>query len=145
MLNRRPYIRLDDDWTVSYISPAAQKIADSVGVSLVVGEKADVSALTRITDEMASLLAQSVGLAPKSDLLYRLQTSKSTPIGDLRAEYVCFSGGVADCYYHDKKKDVLAYGEIGIMLAQYLRRCPAFLTSRIIDPGDTIRATVFGA
>ncbi len=139
------HIRLDDDWTVSYISPAARKIADSVGVSLVVGEKADVSALTRITDEMASLLAQSVGLAPKSDLLYRLQTSKSTPIGDLRAEYVCFSGGVADCYYHDKKKDVLEYGDIGILLAQSLRRCPAFLTSRIIDPGETIRATVVGA
>lgn len=138
-------IRVDSDWTVTYISTSAQKIVDYLGVSVAVGRKTDQETLSRITDEMASLLAQSVGLAPRTVLLEQMQTSKSTPLIDLRAKYVCFSGGVADCYYHDKEKNTLAYGDIGILLAQSLRRCGAFAPSLVIDAGETIRATVVGA
>jgi len=138
-------IRLDRDWTVTYISPSAQEIADNLGVSIAVGKKTDQETLSKITDEMALLLAESVGLAPRSSLLECLQTSKSTPLADLRAKYVCFSGGVADCYYREKTEDVLAYGDIGILLAQSLHRCGAFSPSTVIGAGETIRATVVGA
>lgn len=138
-------IRLERDYTVSYISPAAQAVADSVGVSVAVGRRADPAELTKITDEMALLLAQSVGLIPKTPLLERLRTPNSAPVADLKADYICFSGGVADCYYRGVTGDVLAYGDIGVLLAQSIKRCACFADASVIDAGETIRATVVGA
>ena len=78
-------------------------------------------------------------------MLERLRTPNSTPVSDLRADHICFSGGVADCYYNGASGDVLAYGDIGVLLAQSLHRCGAFANASVIDAGETIRATVVGA
>ncbi|MCQ2561626.1 MAG: ethanolamine ammonia-lyase reactivating factor EutA, partial [Clostridia bacterium] len=60
------------------------------------------------------------------------------------ARRVCFSGGVADCIYNDKK-DPLAYGDIGVFLGRSIRNNPAFKSQKTMDASETIRATVVGA
>ncbi|MFR2897982.1 ethanolamine ammonia-lyase reactivating factor EutA [Hungatella sp.] len=58
--------------------------------------------------------------------------------------YVCFSGGVAECIYHPGM-DVFTYGDIGILLADAIRRSRLFSKFHVIDAKETIRATVIGA
>ncbi len=138
-------IRVDREGNISYVSPAAYEVAESLGILIDVGAKADPAVLSGITDEMACLLAQAVGLLPRTPLLERLRTPNSARIGDLSAKYICFSGGVADCYYNDKERDVFEFGDIGVLLARSIRRCEAFSKIRVIGAGETIRATVVGA
>lgn len=138
-------IRVDREGNISYVSPAAYEVAESLGILIDVGAKADPEVLSGITDEMACLLAQAVGLLPRTPLLERLRTPNSARIGDLSAKYICFSGGVADCYYNDKERDVFEFGDIGVLLARSIRRCEAFSKIRVIGAGETIRATVVGA
>ncbi len=138
-------IRLDKDGTIQYIAPSAQLIADQIGVRIAVGSKGDVSTLSRITDAMADILAQSVGLKEFTPLAEGVRTRTSSkdmlrqPI-----ERICFSGGVADCV-KSTSDDLFAFGDIGILLGRSIRSNPYFAKARQIEASQTIRATVVGA
>ncbi len=139
-------IRLAEDSTVRSVSPAAQAVADAVGVSVVPGARTSVEELRKITDKMAQLLAQALGVVPAEPLLERLRTPGSSsgtlygqPIGG-----ICFSGGVADCIYATKASP-LQYGDIGVLLGASIREGSLFQSLKPIPAGETICATVVGA
>ena len=138
-------IRLDKDGTVQYIAPTPQLIADKLGIALKVGSRTDAQTLSKITDEMADILAQSIGLKEFTPLAEATRTKTSSkdmmrqPI-----ERICFSGGVADCI-KSTSDDLFAFGDIGILLGRSIRNNPYFAKARQIDASQTIRATVVGA
>lgn len=139
-------IRLKADYTVEYMSPSAKRIADSVGVSLQAGTRTTERELRRITDCMADLLAQAVGLAPEEPLLKAVQTVNSSWMARLpRAEAVCFSGGVADCIRNGTGADTLKFGDIGVLLGRSIRENRYFAATAQLRANETIRATVVGA
>ena len=125
---------------------AAGAVAEAVGVRPMVGQKIAPAELGRITDKMADLLAQAIGLAPAEPLLGRVETPNSSELRIIRrAERICFSGGVADCVRSPGETDPLRYGDIGVFLGNSIRA--RFLPERekIISASETIRATVVGA
>ncbi len=137
-------IRLKNDLTVTYISPAAQAVADVLGVEIGLGQRTTYAALERITDKMADLLMQALGAKPQENLLSRIQTPESSWfLPDEPINAICFSGGVADCIIHQPKG--VPYGDIGAILGRSIARSDLMKRFRCITGTETIRATVVGA
>lgn len=138
-------IRLEPDYTVSYVSPSAEKVAQAVGIALTAGQKATEEQLSKVTDKMASLLAQCLGLCPAEPLLAQVQTPNSSWLSPPeRIDKICFSGGVADCL-NSGGEGLLEFGDIGRILGRSIKNCPFFSGSRLMTGRETIRATVVGA
>lgn len=139
-------IRATPDRTLTYISPAAQAVAESVGVSLVCGQQASLRELRRVTDKMAELLAQALGLQPQEPLLPALQTpgSSQLTLGGQTIRRICFSGGVADCI-GVTDADPLLFGDIGVLLGRSLAEGLLLRSIPAMQGTETIRATVVGA
>lgn len=143
-------IRLEPDFTVTYISPSAALIAESRGIPLRTGEPASLADLSEVCRGMAQLLEEALGLSPASSLLRQVQTPGSswldlTGLKPIRA--IFFSGGVADGVYRGQppEDDPIPYGDIGLLLGRAIREgrlCSAF---RLEKGKETIRATVVGA
>lgn len=139
-------IRLRPDRTVERVSPAAQAVAQAVGVTLTPGQPAALEELTKITDKMAELLAQALYLLPQEPLLRAIQTPESTWLNleGRKIHRICFSGGVADCMAGDFP-DPIPYGDIGVLLGRSIASGLLAKTIPAIQGTETIRATVVGA
>ncbi len=143
-------IRLEPDYTVTYLSPAAALVAESRGVPLREGERASLADLKEVCRGMAQLLEECLGLSPPSPLLRRVQTPGSSWLdlaGQKPVRAIFFSGGVADGVYRGLAggDDPIPYGDIGLLLGEAIREgrlCTAF---RLEKGKETIRATVVGA
>ncbi len=59
-------------------------------------------------------------------------------------QYISFSGGVADCYYKNEE-DMYKYDDLGPCIAKALREKLPSEPYEVIEPRETIRATVVGA
>ena len=143
-------IRLDAngsaDPRITYISYAASAAAQLAGVRAETGSAISRTDLRRICDVFADCLAGAIGIGPVSPLQERILTPGSDVYRPARpARRVCFSGGVADCYYTQSSEDDLRYGDIGPILGRAIRENPYFKTQKIMQGGETIRATVVGA
>ena len=138
-------IRLDIDGTVTYISPSAERIAASVGVSVRVGEHCGMDTLRTVTDKMALLLAESISLAPLERLLDDIQSPESSKLelSGRKISKIFFSGGVADCI--EKENEALAFGDIGVLLGRSIRESLLYKSGLCAKGFETIRATVVGA
>ncbi|MCI5801619.1 MAG: ethanolamine ammonia-lyase reactivating factor EutA [Oscillospiraceae bacterium] len=138
-------VRLAPDWTVTYLSGSAQKIARFYHLPLETGQRAGPDTLKALCAAMAQLLEEMLGLSEPSPLLREVETPGSArfaPPRPIRA--VCFSGGVADCIYRSGQ-DALAFGDIGVLLGDAIRRGRLFSAFHVIPARETIRATVVGA
>ena len=143
-------IRLDGsgsgDPVVTYISYAAAEAAGLASVRAETGQTVSRSDLRRICDTFADCLAGAIGIGPKSPLQDRILTPGSDVYMPARpARRVCFSGGVADCIYSQSGEDDLRYGDIGPILGRAIAENRYFKNQKIIQGGETIRATVVGA
>ena len=137
-------IRLEEDLMVTYISPAAQEIARALGVDIQAGRRTSWEALEKITDKMADLLAQALGVKPQEELLAKIRTPESSWFGSnepIRA--ICFSGGVADCI--EKQSGGIPFGDIGALLGRSIAKGALIRHYKCISGSETIRATVVGA
>ena len=141
-------IRLDggDSPRITYVSYAAAAAAKLAGVSAEAGQIISRSDLRRICDVFADCLAGAVGIAPKTPLQDQILTPGSDVYAPARpSRRICFSGGVADCIYSQSGEDDLRYGDIGPILGRAIAENRYFKDQKIIQGGETIRATVVGA
>ena len=140
-------VRLEKDLTVTYLSPAAGLVAQSLGLPLREGERTSLEELRGLCRGMAQVLEECLGLWEAGPLLERLQTPGSSLFRPPKAiQAVFFSGGVADSVYQPPQGgDPIPYGDIGALLGEAIREgrlCSAF---RLQRGKETIRATVVGA
>lgn len=130
---------------ISHISPPGRTVADSMRMALQIGQPADLKMLRRLTDRMAEVLAEAVGLLPQTPLCRALETKSAAHLRLERPpEHISFSGGVAS-YIYQPTEDWFRHGDIGPLLADSIRRSPLFAGDGVIRPRETIRATVLGA
>lgn len=139
-------IKVDPDWTVRYVSPAAAAVTRNLGISIHAGQRTSQEVLSRITDKMADLLAQAMYAKSQEPLLWEVQTPGSTWLEQppKRIERIFFSGGVADCIDYTGH-DPIPYGDIGVLLGRSIARGTLVQTIPQARGSETIRATVVGA
>ena len=131
---------------VSYVSYAAAEAAKLAGVSVREGQTVSRADLRKVCDAFADCLAGAIGIGPVSPLQEKILTPGSDVYRPARpARRICFSGGVADCLYHESGEDDLRYGDIGPILGRAIRENRYFREQKWIEGGETIRATVVGA
>ena len=91
-------VLVDGQGKITSISPPAKVVARALNIELRVGMTASAAVISIITDKMAELICQALGLRPRERLLSELVTSGSSPLPQSpAADRICFSGGVADC------------------------------------------------
>ncbi|MCR8743966.1 ethanolamine ammonia-lyase reactivating factor EutA [Romboutsia lituseburensis] len=130
---------------ITYISPKIEKIIKENNINLRVGTTATIENTKPIIDIMVDLIAESIGLKPKTPLFDFIMTNKSIKLNE-KIENVSFSGGVADYIYYDGEiKDYFEYGDLGILLGQAIRNSKYLKDINLVKSLETIRATVVGA
>jgi ethanolamine utilization protein EutA len=131
---------------LTFVSPKVAALAAKRGFTLTQGAQADLAVLNQVCDSLASVMAQSLGLADGApeDLELFLTAHplrKSWQLGGLT-----FSGGVADFIYgSEENPEPFRYGDIGPLLGLAVLRSKDFSAVKILTPKETIRATVVGA
>lgn len=98
--------------------------------------------------EVANTMAQlvyEVAIGEPSDLANQLMMTDDLPaVGTFQA--VTISGGVGTCLYEPVASEALfQYGDIGPLLAEALRNNSGMKRLTLVQPKQTIRATVIGA
>lgn len=138
-------VRLDANGNIEYISPSAQEIANSIGLTLQIGQLANTELLTPLTDCMADLIYHQLFDDADCPLLERIRTRGSSPFQRPQQKPVVFlSGGVADCVFAPVGAD-FPFSDIGVLLGRSLRNSRLFREAQIDHSLETLRATVVGA
>ena len=137
-------IRYDEEHVIQYVSPRLAALAETRGATFTVGEHIDDWELELAAEILADAIFDSI--SPEHGLLTKIATTQSSEPLELSAKipYLSYSGGVADCYYR-KERDRYRYLDLGPSLAMELARREPELDAEIIEPEETIRATVVGA
>lgn len=127
---------------ITYIAPKLKWLIEKLGINIYEEGTASTQELVKLTDAMADILTQSVGLEGKGEYIDYLAANHLLT-GSERAEIITFSGGVADCM--KKKSRPFEYGDIGVLLAESIKKNTAFKRARTENSVETMRATVIGA
>lgn len=142
-------IKIDQNKKITYIYSKTQALAERHGLSIRVGDIADIDKISRLCEIMVEICAESIGLATVTDELKPFYTNdgKGLPkIPPINA--ITLSGGVAAVFYDEDNlysNDVFKYGDIGVLLARAFKNSKAFRQIEIVRPTETIGATVVGA
>lgn len=139
-------VRVEPDFTVSYISPAAEQAARVAQLELAVGQRTSVEQLQQLCAVMAAALEQCLGLREPTTLVEQLKTPGSSRFEPDRVDVIFFSGGVADAIYLSMlPPDPIPYGDIGLLLGRAISESKLCTQLHRVRGNETIRATVVGA
>lgn len=131
---------------ICYIFDKMQKLSESQGVPIRVGDSVDTAKLKKLAKIMARHLAMALGLVPKDALHKELYTNEGLPLpDDICIDGVTFSGGVAEVVYNPEQSDPFKYNDLGILLGQAIAESEDFDSIKQYDSIEKIRATVVGA
>ncbi|NOH16457.1 ethanolamine ammonia-lyase reactivating factor EutA [Clostridium cochlearium] len=138
-------IKIDvDTKKIYYIYPKIKELAESIDVEINVGDIADINKIRKIAKKMTEVLEESVCIKDRSEMYEYLQTNKGIK-DSYNIEYVTFSGGVADYIYNEDFSDYFKFGDMGIILAEEIKKSNLLLKLKLRSAIETIRATVVGA
>ncbi len=132
-------IKLDKQGNITYVSPVLREIC-----SLKTGEHPTREQVMEVARTLARALEMAAGRREQTELLERMTTAESGPLGFAVPEdaVVSFSGGVADCIL--RQVPPLEYGDMGPALGQAIRESRLCEGAYVLG-SETIRATVIGA
>ncbi len=131
---------------IIYIYDKIRTLAANRMINIAEGGKVDESVLSGICRLMGSVLTDALHLTSGcSDLPFYTNSGKRLKLPE-PVSGLTFSGGVAECMYHDIDTDsVYRYGDIGVLLGRELHKNEALKRVTWHIPSQTIRATVAGA
>lgn len=129
---------------IYYIYPKIKKLAESIGVSIDVGQVADLDKIRKIAKAMVGILEESVCLKVRTPMYEELLTNKGIKDG-YTIEHITFSGGVADYIYGSDYSDPFKYGDMGVVLGEEIAKSTLVKNLKLKPAKETIRATVVGA
>ncbi|MDT3427758.1 ethanolamine utilization protein EutA [Paenibacillus forsythiae] len=142
-------IRLDEQGCVISVSPHVQGWLPERGLSLTAGRKTTTEQLEAIASAMCGdMLAYLAGEAVDPSFCHLI--AGSPPAGPLpEIDELMISGGISTLMANPEVPDTMAaiarYGDIGPLLASFLRRQADKWPFRIVTSSQTVRATVIGA
>lgn len=137
-------VKLDDDGKVIYINKKIKKIIENEKLNIDIGLKANEENLRKLAKIMVQQLETAAGIREKDDYYDMMVTIKDMELEN-PIKSITFSGGVADAVYNNYEGDLLRYNDMGIILGQEIQKSRFFTDLNVIEPTETIRATVVGA
>lgn len=135
---------VEDDGHIVKISPKFRQLAQSSGVTLKIGQEIDLCTIMKLVEAEVRVLEASVKLSEISAHYQLLSTETGSLWEPIRPDAIFFSGGVADCIYQDIN-DPFCYHDLGVLLGRAVRSSRIVQEYRILQPSETIHATVLGA
>lgn len=134
------------DGKISYIYHKIATLAKKNGISIQIGDSADLEKLKKICSLMADQLAQAVNIKTRDSEHLSFYTNDGSALPEnIAIQGFTFSGGVADYIYHTAENDWFRYGDIGVLLGRAIQEHEAFQQREQFVAAETIRATVVGA
>jgi len=134
-------VALDDNGRVDRVVPAAARFAAELGIALVPGAPPPAGALEAVAGRMAERIMQLIALdpvSPETEAVLRLPPIRWRG----RIDAITFSGGVSELIYgYDDRQ----FGDLGGHLARAVRARVVAAWLRVMEPVESIRATVVGA
>ncbi|MGE5465178.1 MAG: ethanolamine ammonia-lyase reactivating factor EutA [Syntrophothermus sp.] len=132
---------------VRHIAEPAQNILQDLGINLNVGDSPSLEVLRRFTDRMADMTVELIE-GTSSPLAQKIYLTP--PIGASgKGSVLMFSGGIGHYYYNPipihSVSDATRHDDVGPLLAESLHRHAALNAYTIVQPSETVRATVLGA
>ncbi|MPW25523.1 ethanolamine ammonia-lyase reactivating factor EutA [Alkalibaculum sp. M08DMB] len=138
-------IKLDETKEIIYINEKIKKIIENENLNISIGKQADEKEISKLAKIMVRQIEAAVGVCPKDQYYNMMLTGKDMPLKK-PIQYITFSGGVADVVYHQHdNEDVFKYQDIGVILAHEIKHSIIFKELHVMEPEETIRATVVGA
>ncbi len=140
--------KYDESGRWTYVSPRLNDLGALRGLHWNEGDRVTDEDLKQIGSLLAEAILDSIATT-HTDLTRTSTTNSSKPIRVTDPiQYVSFSGGVADCYYKEER-NLRAYLDLGPTIAQGLHEKVTLIEQqggfRVVEPKETIRATVVGA
>ena len=132
---------------VRHIAEPAKHILADIGLNLNVGDSPSLEDLRRFSDRMADMTVELIE-GTSSPLAQKIYLTP--PVGESgRGSVLMFSGGIGHYYYNPipihSVSDVTVHDDEGPLLAESLRNHRVLNTYTIVQPSETVRATVLGA
>ncbi|MCY3413550.1 MAG: ethanolamine ammonia-lyase reactivating factor EutA [Candidatus Heimdallarchaeota archaeon] len=133
-------LAFEEDGMIWRIDEPAQIIIEKLGMSYKVGDKIPVEDIRKIATKFAEVLIE-VCVGPTQTDLAKLLMMTTDLDFSIPIDEVAFSGGVGELYYGEQK----SYRDMGVVLAEEIKKLSHKFTASIIEPENKIRATVIGA
>lgn len=127
---------------ITYVAPKIKWLSNQLGLEIREGKTVDIKDLKILTDTMAEILAEAIGLKNSDAYIDKMKTNHEVTCNK-KPELITFSGGVASCF--EETGELFRYGDIGVLLAQSIRENPFFQSGDVRKAKETMRATVIGA
>jgi ethanolamine utilization protein EutA len=132
---------------VRHIADPARRILDDIGLHLNIGDSPSLEDLRRFTDRMADMTVELIE-GTSSSLAQKIYLTPPVGVSG-RDSVLMFSGGIGHYYYNPipihSVSDATRHDDVGPLLAESLRRHAVLNTYTIVQPTETVRATVLGA
>ncbi|NLL62717.1 MAG: ethanolamine ammonia-lyase reactivating factor EutA [Ruminococcaceae bacterium] len=137
-------MKYDESGIISYVSPRLNDLCALRGIRFEEGSRISDDELLEVGLLLAQTIFDSINLE-HTELTQIATTRTSSPLNiKEQIEYISFSGGVSDCYYSDEN-NLRRFFDLGPAIAKSLQKQKIFESYEIVEPKETIRATVVGA
>jgi ethanolamine utilization protein EutA len=132
---------------VRHIAEPAKHILSDINLRLETGETPSLENLRRFTNRMADMTIELIE-GTSSPLAQKLYLTPPVGVSG-KGTVLMFSGGIGHYYYNpiqiNSVSDVTVHDDVGPLLAESLRNHTVLNSYEIVQPAETLRATVLGA
>lgn len=132
---------------IRHLAQPALAVFAHLGLTLRVGDIPTLEQMRRFTDCLADLTIELIE-GRSSSLAQQLYLTPPAAVSG-QGTILMLSGGIGHCFYNPipigSLSDAALYDDIGPLLAESLRRHPGIQAYEVVQPAETLRATVLGA
>lgn len=131
---------------IDYVFPKIAEIGRQRGITVQIGSTLTEAEITELTDVMADAVLGKLDVTQKNSNYLFLRTEEGTQESlPRKVDIVSFSGGVGKLVYEAEVENKQAFDDIGVYLADSLKKALKSHGIRLMKPKETISATVIGA
>jgi len=136
-----------DSGRVRHLAEPAKNILADIGINLNVGDIPSLEDLRRFSDRMADMTVELIE-GTNSPLAQKIYLTPPVGVSG-KGSVLMLSGGIGHYYYNpiqiNSVSDATIHGDVGPLLAESLRKHAVLSSYTVVQPSETVRATVLGA
>jgi ethanolamine utilization protein EutA len=132
---------------VRHVAEPAKHILSDINLRLETGDTPSLEDLRRFTNRMADMTVELIN-GTSSPLAQKIYLTPPVGVSG-KGTVLMFSGGIGHYYYNpiqiNSVSDATIHDDVGPLLAESLRNHTVLNSYEIVQPAETLRATVLGA